>query len=94
VASAVSSAPWLIGISSHKNWVFAVAGALIALNFVYVFRVAPRLRSSSPACPLDQPNACRAARRFSQLVLWLSAGLYLAGFFAAYLLGPILRRLG
>src|SRR5437016_11513304 len=42
VASVVSSAPWLITLSRHKNWTFAIAGLLITANFFYVFLVASR----------------------------------------------------
>jgi len=91
VASAVSSVPLLITFSRHKNWTFAIAGLLILANFVYVYRIAPRLRAESKACPIDQPSACGSASRMSRWTLWLSAAIYLVGFFSAYLLGPILR---
>src|ERR1044072_9161894 len=44
VASALSAAPWLVTLSHHKNWTFAIAGALILANLVYVRAVAPRLQ--------------------------------------------------
>lgn len=91
VASVVSSVPWLITFSRHKNWTFLIAGLLIFANFVYVFRIAPRLRAESQACPIDGPSACGTASRMSRWTLWLSAAIYLVGFFSAYLLGPILR---
>ena len=91
VASVVSAAPWLITLSRHKNWTFAIAGLLIAANFVYVFRVAPSLRAEAQACPVDEPSACGAASRVSHWILWVSAVIYLVGLFSAYLLGPLLR---
>jgi mercuric ion transport protein len=95
VASVVSSAPWLITLSRHKNWTFTIAGLLIAANFFYVFLIAPRLRATTAeSCPVDQPNACGSASRVSRWILWFSAGVYLVGFFSAYLLGPILRYFG
>ena len=94
VASVVSSAPWLITLSRHKNWTFAIAGLLITANFFYVFLVAPRLRATTQTCPVDQPSACGNASRLSRWILWFSAGIYLVGFFSAYLLGPILRYFG
>jgi len=93
VASVVSTAPWLINLSRHKIWTFTIAGLLIAANFVYVFRVAPKLQTSGQSCPVDQPSACGTASRISRTILWVSAGIYLVGFFAAYLLAPILRVL-
>jgi mercuric ion transport protein len=89
VASFLSAAPWLVTLSQHKGWVFAGAGALIALNFGYVYVAAPRLRGDQ-ACPVDEPTACGTADRVSRAVLWISAAIYALGFFAAYLLGPIL----
>ena len=94
VASVVSAAPWLIAFSRHKDWTFTIAGLLIAANFVYVFRFAPRLRTESQACPVDAPSACGTASRVSRWILWASAGIYLVGLFSAYLLGPLLRYFG
>lgn len=91
VASVVSTAPWLISLSGHKNWTFTIAGLLIAANFVYVFRIAPKLQAAGQNCPVDQPSTCGTASRMSRGILWTSAGIYLVGFFSAYLLGPILR---
>jgi hypothetical protein len=94
VASVVTAAPWLITLSRHKDWTFMVAGVLITGNFFYVFLVAPKLRIRNQTCPVHQPNACSTASRMSQWVLWVSAGIYLVGFFSAYLLGPLLRHVG
>jgi mercuric ion transport protein len=91
VASIVSTAPWLITLSRHKNWTFTIAGLLIAANFVYVFRIAPKMQAAGQSCPVDQPNACGPASRISRVILWISGVIYLVGFFSAYLLGPILR---
>jgi hypothetical protein len=40
----------------------------------------------------ERPAACETASRFSRIVLWCSAALYLTGAFTAYLLGPLLVR--
>lgn len=90
VASFLSAAPWLVTLSRHKGWVFAGSGTLIALNFVYVYALAPKLRGANQVCPVDEPSACRTADRVSRAVLWISAAIYIVGFFTAYLLGPIL----
>jgi len=91
VASLVSTAPWLISLSRHKDWTFVIAGLLIAANFVYVFRIAPKLQAAGQSCPVDQPRACGTVSRMSRAILWASAGIYALGFFSAYLLAPILR---
>ena len=49
VASALSFVPWLVTLSRHKNWTFAIAGVLIAANLVYVSRVVPRLKAAACA---------------------------------------------
>jgi hypothetical protein len=90
VASVLSAAPWLVALSHHKRAVFGVAGALIAANVVYVYRLAPALRWRGDACPPDSPGACATADRVSRVVLWLSAVVYAVGFFTAFILGPIL----
>ncbi len=90
VASVLAEAPWLVTMSHHKHWVFIVAGALICSNFVYVYAVAPRLQMRSGACDPNDPAACQTASRFSRVVLWCSAVLYMVGCFTAYILGPIL----
>lgn len=92
VASVLSEAPWLVALSHHKNWVFIVAGVLISSNFVYIYAVSPRLQARSGGCDPNAPNACRTASRFSRIVLWCSAALYLIGCFSAYALGPILMH--
>ena len=92
VATVLSDVPWLVSLSHHKHLVFIVSGLLITGNFVYVHVIAPKLQMRNGACDPSDPAACQAASRFSRIVLWCSAGLYLIGFFSAYLLGPILVK--
>ncbi|MFL6352412.1 MAG: hypothetical protein ACJ74Z_11260 [Bryobacteraceae bacterium] len=92
VASVLSSAPWLVDLSHHKNWVFTIASVLIGSNFLYAYRIAPELQRRRGACTPDDPQACEAASRFSRAVLWTSGILYLIGCFSAYILGPLLMR--
>src|SRR5271169_2236826 len=63
VASFLSAVPWLVALSHHKDWVFVVAGLLIGGNWVYVYRIAPRLQGAAGACPNDDPAACASANR-------------------------------
>ena len=84
VASALSAAPWLVTLSRHRNWTFAIAGTLIAANFLYVRAIAPRLQTG---CELGDDSCVRAAR-LNRILLWISAGIYAVGFVVAYLLGP------
>ncbi len=90
VASILSFLPWLVTLSRHKQWTFAVSGLLIALGFINMYVIAPRLKSK--ACkPGD--SACDDASKMSKIVLWVSSTIYIVGFFVAYVLGPILTRL-
>jgi hypothetical protein len=91
VASTLSALPWLVTLSHHKNWTFTISGVLLAGSFLNMYYVAPRLRRRQ--CSPEHPDACEKASRFSQWLLWISATIYMAGFFVAFLLGPILARL-
>jgi len=91
VASTLSFMPWLVTLSRHKQWTFAVSGILIALSFINLYYIAPRLRVQR--CRPDDPTACEDASKFSKAVLWLSAIIYIVGFFVAFVLGPILSKL-
>jgi hypothetical protein len=94
VASLVSAAPWLAALSRRKAWVFAVSGAVLLVNFAYLYAAAPRAREAAGTCPPDDAAACVAADRGSRILLWMSAVVYLGGFAAAYLIGPFLARTG
>jgi hypothetical protein len=94
VASFLSAVPWLVTLSRHKVWVFAVSGVLIGANLLYVYAIAPRLKSTGESCPADAPEACATASRFSKIVLWVSAAIYGVGVFSAFVLGPLLMRFG
>ena len=91
VASMLSFMPWLVTLSRHKQWTFAVSGILIALSFANMYYIAPRIRAKE--CTADDPSACEEASRLSRVLLWVSAGIYAVGVFVAYVLGPILSRL-
>jgi mercuric ion transport protein len=89
VASVLAAAPWLVSLSRHKVWVFAIAGGLIAANVAYVYVVAPGISRANQACAPDDPT-CGSATRFSRVVLWLSAAIYVIGALTAFALGPLL----
>ncbi len=86
VASVLANAPWLVTLSRHKQWVFAASALLIAGNFYYIYRLAPRLLAKRGACGGDAAEACGGASRTSRALLWLSALLLVIGFSVAYLL--------
>ena len=90
VASMLSFLPWLVTLSLHKQWTFTVSGLLIALGFFNIYAIAPRLKADATCEPGD--SACGDASKVSKIVLWISAVIYVVGFFVAYVLGPILTR--
>lgn len=91
VASTLSFLPWLVTLSRHKQWTFSISGSLIALSFLNVYYIAPHFRTQQ--CTPNDPTACEETDKVSQSVLWISACIYLVGFFVAYALGPILTEL-
>ena len=91
VASMLSSMPWLVWLWRHKGWTFVVSGILIALSFVNMYYIARRLQMRR--CSPDDSTACEDASSLSKTLLWVSASIYTAGFFVAFVLGPILTRL-
>lgn len=93
VASLLSAAPWLVSLSHHKPLVFSISGVMIALGFVYTYRIAPRLKMQAGACDPANPDACTRAEKFSRMVLWLSVALWTVGFFTAFILGRVLLAL-
>jgi mercuric ion transport protein len=91
VASMLSAMPWLVTLSRHKQWTFSVSGILIALSFVNMYYLSPRIWGKQ--CSPDNPTACNEASKLNKVLLWISAGIYIVGVFVAYVLGPILARL-
>jgi mercuric ion transport protein len=91
VATTLLALPWLVTLSRHKQWTFAVSGILIALSLLNMYYIAPRLRAN--ACSPENPSACAEASKFSRVLLWVSAAIYVVGLFSAYILGPILTKL-
>jgi mercuric ion transport protein len=53
--------------------------------------VAESSKARALACPIDDPR-CSVATRFSKVVLWISAAIWAAGAFTAFLLGRLLTR--
>ena len=89
VASTLSQFPWLVSLSRHKSWVFAVSGILIVAGLIQIYFVSPKLRGSAEACAVDDPS-CDTAARITKICLWFSAAIYAVGAFTAFALGPIL----
>ena len=79
VASLASSAPWLIALTMHKSWVFAVSGALIAAGAWAVYR-------PGRVCPADPElaAACASADKWNRRFVLAAGAMWSIGLFAAY----------
>lgn len=89
VASLVSTAPWLVALTRHKEWVFLVSGLLLVANYLALYR------SRGLAC--EPGRVCHPAHslgRWLRRIYWGSVSLYFVGFAAAYLSLPITKAFG
>jgi mercuric ion transport protein len=50
VASTLTFLPWLVTLSRHKQWTFAISGGLIALSFLNTYYIAPRFPECRVRC--------------------------------------------
>jgi mercuric ion transport protein len=91
VASFLSAFPFVVVLSRHKLWIFLASGLLIAVSFISLYYIAPRLQARALRCDIGDPR-CQTASRFSRVALWIGTGVYACGAFVAYALGPILER--
>jgi len=78
----VSAFPQLVWLSEHKAGVFAVAGVLLAVSGVMIWRARPL------PCPLDPAAArsCMRLRRISAVLYAISLVSYAAGVLFAFVL--------
>lgn len=83
----VGAVPQLVWLSEHKEWLFLIAGALLAAAGVLQWR------ARSLPCPIDPALArsCLQARALSRRVWWVSVGTYLVGALFAFVL-PALQQ--
>lgn len=85
LAGAISAIPQLTLFSENKGFVFAVAGALVALS------IWARSRPEAQTCPSDPAlaRACMRARRTSKALLISAVCIYAGALFFVYVL-PLL----
>lgn len=88
VGSLVAAFPWLRPLSRHKDWIFLVAGLLLVLDGLLVFR--PK---GKPACTITGGQDCEVVGRFAKVLFSISAAMFGIGAFFAYAIVPILRWL-
>lgn len=88
VSSFVSSFPWLIPLSVHKNWLFLGAGVLLIFSGTLTLRPKGKV-----ACTITGGKGCEVAGRFTKFMFWLSLAVFGVGVFFAYAIVPLLRLL-
>jgi hypothetical protein len=83
-ASLFASLPFLVTMAQYKAWMFAGSGGVLVLAAWLLFR-------PGRACPADPDLAeqCEKAHRWNKRFYWVSVGIWVAGFGAAYLALPI-----
>lgn len=81
LAGLVSAAPWLVALSAHKAWVFGGSGIMIVCGGWM------RWNARHAPCPIDpaQARACMRLRRVSAYLYWGSVGVWMTGFFFAFI---------
>ena len=86
VASATSSAPWLVDMSRYKEVTFAASAIVLVLAGWSLYR-------PGRACPTDPTfaAACARADRWSRRIFWVSVLIWAVAAFAAFLLLPVSR---
>lgn len=89
VAALTSSFPFLVTLSEHKTWVFAISGALLGLSGWLLYR-------PGRSCPADPELGalCDKAQVWNRRIYWASVAIWGVGFAAAYLALPIRIWLG
>jgi mercuric ion transport protein len=89
VASLVSTAPWLVSLSRHKEWVFALSGLLLVANYWALFRSGGAVCQPGGVCHPSHPLG-----KWMRRIFQTSAVLYVVGFAASYLSLPVATMLG
>ena len=86
VAAFTSSFPFVIALSENKLWVFLGSGVLLAGAAWLNWR-------PGRSCPTDPALGalCERNRRWSRRILLITAAVWSVGFFAAFLLYPLVR---
>ena len=87
LAGLASNMPALVWISEHKIQVFIFSGLMLTLNGLIIWK------NKDAPCPIDPKlrNACISGRKTSRNLYFISLGVFLIGFFFAYV-APILQR--
>jgi hypothetical protein len=88
VTSMVSTFPWMVTLSAHKEWIFVGSGLMLMISGILVYR--PR---GKMACSITGGEGCEVAGRFTKTMFWISVIILSTGAIFAYALVPIMRFL-
>jgi hypothetical protein len=89
VVSLVSTFPWLVPLSQHKEWIFVGAGLMILLSGFLTLRPKGKV-----ACSIAGGEGCQVASGFQKTMFWTAAGIYGIGVFMAYAIVPLMKLAG
>ena len=83
VISLTSNFPFLMTLSEHKLWVFALSGLLLCVGWLVYKR--------ERVCPVEPEMAdlCQRSQKWNRRILWVSVVIWSIGFFAAFLALPL-----
>lgn len=86
MAGLATNVPGLVWLSSQKEWVFAIAGLMLA------GAVLSRWLTRNAPCPIDpaEARACEAMRRWGGILLTVAIVAYAAGGFFAFFAADLL----
>lgn len=87
LAGIASNVPALIWVSEHKIQVFVFSAAMLSINGFMLWK------NKDAPCPIEPKlrAACISGRKTSRNLYFVSLGIFLIGFFFAYI-APILQR--
>lgn len=89
VASLVSTAPWLVSLSRHKEWVFLLTGLMLTTDYWILYHSTSTTCRPGGVCHVSHPFG-----RWMRRVFWGSVAVYGVGVAAAYLSLPLAKALG
>lgn len=89
VTSMISTFPWLVPLSTNKEWFFLGAGVMLIVSGVLIYRPKGKV-----ACSITGGEGCEVAGMFTKVTFWTSVIIFLIGAFFAYGLYPLWRFLG
>lgn len=89
VVGLTATLPWLVTLTQHKEWVFAVSAVLLILAGWMIHRPGRQ-------CPAEPALArsCASMDKWNRHFYWVAVGAWGIGFIAAYLLLPVSRLFG